>query len=242
VALLQPKEGLLTFEAEGQEGGRYHSRKLHVPGPTSGLTIGRGYDMKERGKQQIVRELKSAGVSHSNATLLSEAAGLRGAAAEQFIKNKKLEAFEISSETQLKLFNLCYQSEESVVKRISGKEDTKEAYGAVDWGGVDQAIKDLIVDLKFRGDYTPASRKLVQKHLANNDVEGLAAVMSDRGNWPNVPVDRFERRKSYISKALNALQERKRETSLPTIPAPAMRLPPRQLPATTGRLAGRYLV
>ena len=31
--LIKPKEGVVTFDSEGAEGGPYHSRILHVPGP-----------------------------------------------------------------------------------------------------------------------------------------------------------------------------------------------------------------
>ena len=41
----EPKEGKVTFNSEGTEGGFFHSRKLHVPTASSGLTLGRGYDM-----------------------------------------------------------------------------------------------------------------------------------------------------------------------------------------------------
>ncbi|MEX0729512.1 MAG: hypothetical protein WED00_03675 [Aquisalimonadaceae bacterium] len=43
---MTPQKGLLTFEAEGTEGGRFHSRHLHVPSGMSGLTLGRGYDFR----------------------------------------------------------------------------------------------------------------------------------------------------------------------------------------------------
>jgi hypothetical protein len=239
---LKPRFGTLTFEAEGQEGGPYHSRKLHVPGPSSGLTIGRGYDMKEKSKQQIIADLKSVGIGEVDAKKLAKAAGLIGNKAKQFIKDEKLEGFEISSDAQVKLFELSYRAEEAVVKRISGKEDTKEAYGSVDWEKTDGAIRDLLVDLKFRGDYTSNSRRLVQRHLANNDLEKLAEVMGDRANWPNVPNDRFERRKAYMNKALEALRSKKKANQSSSAPLPPMlTLPSRQPPATEGRLAGRYL-
>ena len=41
--------GQITFDAEGQEQrGKYFSRSPHVPGPASGITIGRGYDLGSR--------------------------------------------------------------------------------------------------------------------------------------------------------------------------------------------------
>ena len=38
----------LTCDAEGSEGGPDHSRRLHVPGPASGLIIGRGSGLRRR--------------------------------------------------------------------------------------------------------------------------------------------------------------------------------------------------
>ena len=55
--MLEPKEGLLTFRAEGNNtrGSLFYSRVIHWPGRLaecsrsgSGVTIGRGYDMKHR--------------------------------------------------------------------------------------------------------------------------------------------------------------------------------------------------
>lgn len=49
----KPKEGTITFDSEGTEGGLFHSRKLHVPTFSSGLTIGRGYDMRFKTAMKI---------------------------------------------------------------------------------------------------------------------------------------------------------------------------------------------
>ena len=38
-ALDVPEIGIVTWDSEGSEGGRFHSRRLHVPSDTSGLTI-----------------------------------------------------------------------------------------------------------------------------------------------------------------------------------------------------------
>ena len=78
--------GQLTFDTEGEEGGRLHSRKLRVPTDKSGLTIGRGYKMKEKTKKQIGTDLRKAGIDKAKAKLLSCAAGLRGKAAQKFVE------------------------------------------------------------------------------------------------------------------------------------------------------------
>ena len=61
--------GQLTFDAEGNEGGKYHSRKPHVPSNNSGLTIGRGYDMKVRKVEQIAKDLMASGMDQAAAEL-----------------------------------------------------------------------------------------------------------------------------------------------------------------------------
>jgi len=81
----EPTVGLLTFRAEGNEGGRCHSRVFHVPTESSGLTIGRGYDMKMRSKSEIRDDFLEAGQDTTVATLISQAAGMTGTHAEDFI-------------------------------------------------------------------------------------------------------------------------------------------------------------
>ena len=197
----KPDRGLVTFESEGIEapGKAFHSRVLHVPGETSGVTIGRGYDMKMKSRAKIARELASAGVPEAQAKEIAKAAGLSGANARAFRAAHK--SFSISPEAQVKLFDISYREEEAEVKRISNGPSARKAFGAVDWEKADPAIRDIFVDLKFRGDYTPASRKFCQKFLVANDVKGLAACMAAKANWKNVPADRFKRRKDFIAKA-----------------------------------------
>ena len=201
--VLKPSRGIVTFESEGieQPGSKFHSRVFHVPTASSGLTIGRGYDMKMKKPAQIVADLTAAGVAPADAQKISGAAGLAGNAAKNFIAAKGLQGFSISQETQVKLFEISYRDEEAEVKRISAKPDCVAAFGKVDWEKAHPAIRDILVDLKFRGDYTPASRKLVQKLLATNDLAGLKKVMANRANWSGVPEDRFKRRNEFLAKA-----------------------------------------
>ena len=93
-------KGQVTFDSEGTEGGRYHSRTPHVPSDTSGLTIGRGYDMKEKTKAQIKKDLTDAGLSEADAEAYAGAAGLSGDKARQYIKDTKL--VEITPEQEAK--------------------------------------------------------------------------------------------------------------------------------------------
>ena len=190
--------GFLTYEAEGTEGGRYHSRKLHVPSDSSGLTIGRGYDLKEKSAKKVSADLHLAGLPPVLCQLLSQAAGLSGESARNFIVDNKLEEFEISMEVQEALFNMTYEEMTADVRRICHKHDCVAAYGNVDWDALDPKIKDLLVDLRYRGDYTPAVRKRIQQCVASNDVDGIKADLTRRDLWQSVPEDRFKRRVEYF--------------------------------------------
>lgn len=192
-------KGLLTYEAEGMEGGPYHSRKLHVPSNSSGLTIGRGYDMKEKTSETIEADLTEAGVENGDAKLLAGAAKLSGDLAKQFIVNNNLQDFEISMDTQEILFNASYEKMSADVKRICNKADCVKIYGKVEWDELNVAIKEVLVDLRYRGDYTPASRKLIQKVVADNDLESFTRTLSNRELWSRVPQDRFDRRAKFLS-------------------------------------------
>ena len=199
-----PSIGLVTWDSEGTEGGRFHSRTLSVPSDSSGLTIGRGYDMKERSAAAIAADLSAAGVPGADAARISKAAGLAGAAARKFITDQKLASFEISKTAQVALFMTTYNALKADVARICAKPDVVSTFGACDLAKTDPAIVDILVDLRFRGDYTGTSRGLVQKAAAQNDLSSFAAAVQKAANWPNVPKDRFNRRSAFLASALAA--------------------------------------
>ena len=197
-----PERGGLTFESEGQEGGPFHSRRLHVPSPGSGLTIGRGYDMKLRSKIEIRDDLTEAGVALATAALISQAAGLKGGQAKAYIEENDLEDFEITPLQQLKLFEIEYARKAADTRRLATKADVTRAYGATDWDALDPTIKDVLIDLRFRGDYTPTTRRFLQVCVAGNDLRAFAREIANQANWPGVPEDRLERRKAICDAAL----------------------------------------
>lgn len=207
-AITNPTFGVITWEAEGTEGGYYHSRKLHVPGSASGLTIGRGYDMRRKKKTTLNSDLMSAGVDTKTIEVLKKSIGLYGSTAKQFIIDNDLLDFEISPETQKKLFKVTYDAEAKVVKRICKSQANVKDFGKVDWDKLNQYIRDLAVDLKFRGDYTSSSRKFIQQSIADNDLDAFKKEIVKESNWPNVPPDRFKRRKQFIEKATSKPTEK----------------------------------
>ncbi|WP_407833895.1 hypothetical protein [Vibrio rotiferianus] len=193
-----PKEGALTWNSEGNEGGRFHSRKLHVPSENSGLTLGRGYDLKLKSITTIRRDLAFSGIKQERITVLLKAKGLKGAQARSFIIDNDLLDFELTTDAQIKLFKISYNHEKSEVIRICKKLDVVNRYGVTDWDNLDEKIKEVLVDLKFRGDYSPVTRVLIQPIVVRNDVKAFKEVMSNRVNWQSVPQDRFEARAKFL--------------------------------------------
>ncbi|AWM36980.1 hypothetical protein GobsT_51380 [Gemmata obscuriglobus] len=199
---LKVPRGQLTFDAEGNDDPKsvHFSRRPHVPSASSGVTIGRGYDLKERSIAQAEKDLTAAGVPGPTAKSLADGAGKKGDDAKAYVKANLAEV-EITRAQQKALFAISYDEAAADVKRICEKNDVVETYGKVDWDKLDPKVRDVLVDLRFRGDYTPASRKLVQPLAVKNDSVGLAKVMADPANWPGVPKDRIERRKAYLVQA-----------------------------------------
>lgn len=193
-----PLQGVLTWSAEGNEGGSYHSRKLHVPSDSSGVTVGRGYDLRMKRLALVRKDLASAGIRPDVISKLVGAIGLQGKRAKQFIIDSDLIDYQISVDAQLKLFNISYAFESSEVKRICNKADVVKKYGATDWANLNEKIKEVTVDLKFRGDYTPTAREYLQESIANNDLGSFKKIITNKSLWEKVPVDRFDKRVKYV--------------------------------------------
>lgn len=199
-AITAPDVGVLTWDSEGQEGGPYHSRAFHVPSDTSGVTLGRGYDMKQKTATTIIADLTTAGLTAVEAAKIGKAAGLMGAAARKFVIENDLLDFEITAAVQLALFKKTYDFHLADMKRISNSSSTVAAYGQIDWSKLPQTIVDILVDLRYRGDFTPASRKLFQKLLVDGEYLKFKAVIQDQTNWSGVPQGRFDLRSKYAAK------------------------------------------
>jgi len=82
------------------------SNRLHWPGGGSGVTLGPGYDMKERTSSEIEKDLVGIGVDLAAAQAIGKAAGLKGAAAQTFASDNK------------DLVNLTKQQEFTLLDRV----------------------------------------------------------------------------------------------------------------------------
>lgn len=192
----------MTWEAEGSEGGSFHSRRLHVPDSNSGLTLGRGYDLAARKASEVQTHLVHAGMKTDIAAVIAGAVGKRGATASRFVLEHDLLDFEIGPGVQLKLFARVYAELVADVKRISIAYSKKQGFGELKWAALDPRIVSVLVDLRYRGDYTERSRAFLQKHVANNDFSKFKAEIVKKSNWPMVPENRVLLRKMYVEGAL----------------------------------------
>jgi hypothetical protein len=197
--------GQLTFDVEGNDiadsanaGHRYFSRKVHWPGDNSGVTIGRGYDLGQR--PTPLSDLQAAGIEEPLLSWLIGAKGLKGLAAKNYLDNASSEIKNtvISRRQQYELFMPVYDFMKREVLRISRKDDVWRAYGEVNWESLHHKIKDVTIDLIYRGDYTGETRKIIQPFLADNDKASFSRAMSARDNWLAVPPDRFNKRAEFM--------------------------------------------
>ena len=114
-----------------------------------------------------------------------------------------MDQLEITPAQQKALFLLVYKELEGEVIRISIKDDVAAKYGPVDWTMLHTGLRDITVDLPYRGDYTGATRELVQPPLVRNDLTAFKTTLADRDYWVRrhgVPADRFKRRNDYLEK------------------------------------------
>ncbi len=181
-------DGWATFQAEGVDdpNSPFFSRVLHVPPPPSGATIGRSYDLGHRGtKDTILSELSEAGLDQDLITTLTPVIGLRGPEAKKTAA--AVPPPTITREAQYILFFKVYPDLEADTERLATKPDVEAACGKTDWSALDPKIKTVQVDVRYRGDDTPASRKILQRDVAKNDFAGFTTTMSDASIW----IDRF---------------------------------------------------
>jgi hypothetical protein len=153
--------------------------------------------MGRRSPQQILRELTRAGMSQDEAQFLSKAAYKRGPAAGAFVEAFREIAPEMSLQVQKDLFEKVTTPEMiSDIKRIFNKADVVDSYGQVSWDSLSKTAQELIFDLRYRGDYTPTTRKAVQPLLVNQDYDGLRELINDTTYWSalGVPAGRIKER------------------------------------------------
>ena len=64
-------------------------------------------------------------------------------------------------------------------KRIAKDKEVEKKYGKTDWDNLNNAIKAVVIDLRFRGDYTAKTRIKIQRAIVTNDLESCTNMFGD---------------------------------------------------------------
>lgn len=171
----------------------------HQPTLSSGVTIGLGYDLGFKKSDQVSKTFHLAGMPWEVTRQYLPAVGLRGQSARSFLSQNALP--QLTVEQSDRLFALAYTDAAADVQRICLKEDVIRIYGRTNWSILDPRIRELLVDLRYRGDYTPHTRRFIQRAVVLNDVASLSRIMRNRALWAEVPNERFLSRQEIFSAA-----------------------------------------
>lgn len=99
-----------------REAWKDKSNRLHWPKGGSGVTLGPGYDMKERNETEIIHDMLSIKLDAATAKSIAKGAGLRGAEAETFCKTNNNLVI-LKDKTEFELMKLVVPHYELLVRR-----------------------------------------------------------------------------------------------------------------------------
>lgn len=166
--------GQFTFDNEGQDiyGAplrakfmKYFSRILHHPDFNSGVTIGRGFDMKKRSVGNIYSAMRLAGIPHYKCAICSKASGLSGRQADQFVSVFRNMVGEITHQQQITLFEHAYREIARYASGVYKRAVARESQ-ALPWKQLDKKIREVYVDTLYQGNTTAQA---LSKAAMNND-------------------------------------------------------------------------
>ena len=204
-------QGYFTFHAEGASSSA--TDKLHWPKGASGVTIGPGYDLKERTELAVYADMISVGISREDANIIKKGAGKKFHEAEMFVKNYKDKIKPINKAQKIALFNMIWNRyyvptskrlfkklpHEIYEKNISviNKKDSKVFWHKTDWEDLDNRIIDIIVDLLYQGTLRDDLRYASSK----NDPEYFASCIEKYDDLVHYDIGR--KRIPYLRRKCN---------------------------------------
>ncbi|WP_317694766.1 hypothetical protein [Serratia sp. UGAL515B_01] len=99
---------------------------------------------------------------------------------------------------------LTYEDLKSDVEKICKDKFTITKYhpnpnisSTLAWDAIPDKIKEILIDLRYRGDYSSRTRKYIQRPAYSGDLQSFGRVIADRSIWLSVPDDRFKRRVEF---------------------------------------------
>ncbi|HSS03104.1 MAG TPA: pesticin C-terminus-like muramidase, partial [Kofleriaceae bacterium] len=173
-----------TWDVERAPTGAKDSLTPSVPSDSSGVTLGRGYDMGARSAATIEAELGAAGVDEKLAKKYRGAAKKRGDDARKWIKKNKPFAA-ITADQEKTLFRQEYQQVSDETVRFLADPSrgyTPDGDGwklQVNFKDLNPKILAFLVDLKFRGDLNDSSWAYIRDAVVANSLETLQPLVAD---------------------------------------------------------------
>ncbi|GBR21509.1 hypothetical protein AA0616_2051 [Komagataeibacter nataicola NRIC 0616] len=89
---------------------------MHWPDGASGVTLGPGYDMRDRSRAEVEQKLRSIKITSDLATKLAAGAGLRGEAARRFAQDNG-NLVDLTDDQQRRLLQINLPNYEAIVRR-----------------------------------------------------------------------------------------------------------------------------
>ncbi|EJM7150458.1 peptidoglycan-binding protein [Vibrio parahaemolyticus] len=216
--LTVPK-GQFTFDNEGNdiESSPYFSRKAHVPHNPggvvigqSGVTIGRGLDLgnpptgatgQSPSKLDLRELFQVAELTPELSNWLLSVEGVKKEKALESLHSSGLDEDELTltRKQQHLMFNAVYDFMEEKTRILLTKPDVQKVYGDVGWNELPLKVKDLLIDLTYRGDNHGRSRKVFVPALVLdkgfNDYSNFRNAMNE---LDNIPPERMKLRLKWL--------------------------------------------
>lgn len=164
----------LTFAVEGGNGTDV--LKVHWPeSDASGVTLGAGYDMGNRSKAEVKADLVAAGVPAADAEKLSAGAGKKGNDAKNWVAANVGTLPKITTDIAKSLYEKIYPT-------YVDKAKTRVADHGGDWAKYPTVMKEVLVDLAYRGDLSTKHPRLIAC-IKENDYADFCALIHDLDYW-----------------------------------------------------------
>ncbi|MDV5356699.1 hypothetical protein QM201_17645 [Enterobacter asburiae] len=150
---------------------------------TSGLTLGRGYDMGNRSAGEILSTLMLGGIEEYKAQLCAKAAGLKNREADQFVKVYGPFVGEITHQQQIRLFEIAYREKIEYGKGVYSRHVEKlKIVNAVQWNSLDKVIRDAFIDTLYQGNITRQMVKIMAQGGSRQQIIDYLRNDSNLGN------------------------------------------------------------
>jgi hypothetical protein len=172
---LNVNAGQFTFDLEGndQQGTRNDSRVLHHPDKNSGVTLGRGVDLKDFTPEMVDALFTAAGFPAETVEVLKRGIKLYGSDADDYIKKYGSTIGRISAEQQNALFQISYKLKEEYASEVYGRAYSSLVgvkNSSANWVDLDSKIRTIYVDLIYQGLNPSFSRGNLIPAMQTNDL------------------------------------------------------------------------